>query len=62
MHETNYDISGVIGADQVSIGESVATYADKKAGPGKVITVNGFVLAGADKENYTLSTASAAPR
>ncbi|MGN6495316.1 MAG: YDG domain-containing protein [Agriterribacter sp.] len=59
LQPQHYNISGVIGEDEVSIGESVAAYADKKAGFDKTITVNGFVLAGADKGNYALSTESA---
>jgi hypothetical protein len=59
LQQGNYSISGVLVDDEVSIGESVAAYADKKVGSDKVITVNGFVLAGADKDNYSLSTASA---
>ena len=49
--------SDVIGSDSVLIS-GTAAYTDKKAEAGKAVTVNGFVLNGADAANYSVSTAS----
>src|SRR5690606_14101542 len=35
-----------------------AVYDNKNVGTGKTVTVNSFVLSGADKDNYTLTTTS----
>ena len=57
----NYVLSGLIGEDVVTVAGS-ANYADKNAGTGKTITVNGLTLSGAAGGNYVLAsnTASAA--
>ncbi len=54
----NYSLSGVEAGDAVTV-TGVASYADKNAASGIVITVNSFVLAGAQKDNYNLTTTSA---
>ncbi|AOM80468.1 hypothetical protein BFS30_26885 [Pedobacter steynii] len=54
----NYDLSGVLGTDAVTVS-GTATYDTKDAGTGKTVTANTFVLAGADKDNYSLSTLTA---
>lgn len=54
----NYTISGAITGDVVTVS-GVATYADGKAGVGKVVTATGFVLGGEDKDNYSLTTTTA---
>jgi len=42
-----------IGADVVAVnGSASGTFADKNAGSGKAVTVNGFTLSGADAGNY----------
>ncbi|WP_225422666.1 beta strand repeat-containing protein, partial [Pseudomonas huaxiensis] len=44
-----------IGQDEVSVsGTGAASFADKNAGTGKAVTVNGYTLSGADANNYTL--------
>ncbi|WP_207429040.1 YDG domain-containing protein [Pedobacter sp. SYSU D00535] len=53
----NYTLNGIETGDVVSVS-GTATYADEKVGAGKTITVNNFVLAGVDKDNYSLSTTS----
>src|SRR2546426_11175372 len=51
---------GVIGLDAVSInnGEYSATFTDEKVGDGKVVTVLGVALSGADLGNYTVAQPS----
>ncbi|MES2653155.1 MAG: YDG domain-containing protein [Bacteroidota bacterium] len=54
----NYTLTGVIGLDAVTVS-GTAAYDNVNIGTGKIISVNTFVLAGADAGNYTLSTTSA---
>jgi hypothetical protein len=57
----NYTFSGVLSGDVVSISEpSVGTYSDKNAGSGKVVTVTGVALSGADAADYSLSSTETA--
>ena len=54
-------LSGVISGDSVSYIGGTATFADKNAGAGKIVTATGLSLSGADAFNYTVnSTATAA--
>jgi filamentous hemagglutinin family protein len=48
-----------IGADDLVIGASSKTFADKNAGAGKTITVNGINATGADAGNYIWNTTAA---
>ena len=50
-------LSGVITGDSVSlsIGNGVGTFADKNVGNGKLVSVTGLSLTGADAVNYSLS-------
>ncbi|PXA99658.1 hypothetical protein DMC47_02220 [Nostoc sp. 3335mG] len=48
-------LSGVIVGDAVGTDGSVWTFADKNAGVGKTVTVNGTRLSGEDAGNYTLT-------
>ena len=54
----NYTLNGVVGSDAVTVS-GTASYDNANAGTGKTVTVNNFILAGAQKDNYTLSTTSA---
>ncbi|WP_207429042.1 YDG domain-containing protein [Pedobacter sp. SYSU D00535] len=54
----NYSLNGVENNDEVSVS-GTASYDSKAVGTGKTVTVTGFVLAGADKDNYSLTTPSA---
>jgi gliding motility-associated-like protein len=54
----NYSLAGISGTDEVTVSGS-ATYDNQNAGTAKTITADTFVLAGTDKDNYTLSTTSA---
>ena len=54
----NYSLSGVVSGDVLS-ASGTAVYDNKNVGAGKAVTANTFVLAGADKDNYNLTTASA---
>jgi len=55
----NYTLTGILGTDAVTVS-STATYDNKDAGTGKTVTAEAFVLAGAQKDNYSLTTTSAA--
>jgi len=56
---SNGSLSGVVGADTVSINSSgaSATFSDANAGAGKTVTAAGYALSGAQSSNYTLSSA-----
>ncbi|NKR04446.1 filamentous hemagglutinin, partial len=44
-----------IGGDAVSVtGSGIGAFADKNAGTGKAVAVNGYTLSGTDAGNYTL--------
>jgi hypothetical protein len=51
----NYSLQNIESGDDVSVA-GTATYNDAKAGVNKTITVNSFVLSGAQKDNYQLLT------
>ena len=48
-------VNGVIDGDEVTVINGTASFADKKAGTGKLVTFSGFSLSGADAGNYVLS-------
>ncbi|MGN6820978.1 MAG: YDG domain-containing protein [Sphingomonas sp.] len=48
-------LNGVVSGDAVGTGGTTFTFSDKNAGTGKVVTVAGTVLTGADRGNYTLT-------
>ncbi len=54
----NYILEGIEAGDMVSV-TGQAAYNNADAGINKAITATGFVLSGADKDNYTLQTLSA---
>jgi gliding motility-associated-like protein len=54
----NYSLTGIQGSDAVTVS-GTANYDTKTIGNAKTITANAFVLAGADKDNYNLTTTSA---
>jgi gliding motility-associated-like protein len=54
----NYSLNGLVGADALTIS-ATARYNTSLAANGKTITVDNFVLAGAQKDNYSLTTVSA---
>ena len=57
LTSANYTLSGVIGADKVTLNNSAsAYYADKNAGTGKTVNVSGLSLTGDDAGNYTVNT------
>src|SRR5262249_21781337 len=45
-------ITGVISGDTVSLAQATANFSDKNVGNNKTVTVNAFVLSGADAGNY----------
>jgi hypothetical protein len=49
------NISGVIAGDQVGTTGSTFAFVDKNAGTGKIVTLTGTTLTGADAGNYTIS-------
>ncbi|WP_449436701.1 YDG domain-containing protein, partial [Pedobacter steynii] len=54
----NYSLTGVLGTDAVTVS-GTAGYDTNTKGTGKTITAGTFVLDGADKDNYSLSTTTA---
>ncbi|WP_374630877.1 beta strand repeat-containing protein [Pannonibacter indicus] len=48
-------LNGVILGDDVSLATALGAYADKNAGNGKIITITGLTLGGAEAGNYTVS-------
>jgi hypothetical protein len=56
----NYTLSGAARGANVSLNDPLnGTYDDKNVGTGKLVTVRGLALVGADAGNYTLTSASA---
>lgn len=55
----NLALSGLVAGDTVTVGGGGAVYADKNAGTGKTITVNGVTINGADASNYVLASTTA---
>lgn len=52
----NYTVTGAITGDSVALNNPTSgTYNDKTAGTGKLVTVAGLALTGADKDNYTVA-------
>jgi filamentous hemagglutinin family protein len=49
--------AGVIAGDDIAFGGS-ASFADKHAGIGKIVTVNGIAASGADAGNYSFNTSA----
>ena len=57
----NYDgvtIAGVITGDVVTITSATGAFADKNVGNGKLVTIGNYILGGADKDNYVLTSQS----
>jgi len=52
---TGGSLTGIIGADEVTITAGNGTFADKNVGNAKEVTASGYAIAGADVANYTLS-------
>lgn len=48
-------LNGVIMGDDVSLATALGAYADKNAGNGKIITITGLTLGGAEAGNYSVS-------
>lgn len=53
-------LNGVISGDVVGTSGTTFTFADKNAGAGKTVNVNGTTLTGADAGNYTLTIPASA--
>src|SRR5204863_1512687 len=52
-------LSGVLGADDVSLSGGSGSFASKTAGTGKTVTATGLSLSGADAANYQLGSTTA---
>lgn len=52
-------LTGVVGADVVSLTGGTATFANKNVGAGKVVTATGLSLTGTNAGKYTLASTSA---
>jgi hypothetical protein len=58
---SNYDLSGVVGSDSVLLNSpSAGVYDTKDVGTGKIVTVSGVALTGADANNYVLASTTLA--
>ncbi|MNX41787.1 hypothetical protein D3C86_721950 [compost metagenome] len=55
----NYSLTGLTTGDIVSVTSTTATYQNSNAGTGKTITASNFVLSGAQKDYYNLTTTTA---
>jgi filamentous hemagglutinin family protein len=54
----NYQLTGVLGSDVVALNDpATGTYDTKDAGSGKIVTVSGVALTGADAGNYSIASA-----
>lgn len=53
----NYQLTGVVATDDVAVS-CTGTYNNSSVGKNKAITITGFALSGADKENYTMTGGS----
>ena len=54
LDTTDASFSGIVSGDSLSIGSASGAFTDKNAGMGKIVTVTGITLGGADAGNYTL--------
>lgn len=54
-----YVLHGLVNDDEVSVASATAVFEHSGAGSDKPITATGFTLAGADRDNYVLTTTSA---
>jgi filamentous hemagglutinin family protein len=45
-----------VAGDSLAVGAAGASFADKNAGAGKTVTVNGIAISGLDAANYTVNT------
>jgi len=55
----NYQLSGVVNGDDVSLNDpATGSYDNKDVGTGKPVSVTGLAISGADAGNYMLSSAS----
>lgn len=48
--------SGIVGTEDVTIGTVVSEFSDMNIGTGKTVSLVNSLLAGADKDNYSIST------
>lgn len=55
----NGSLSGVIGADNVSLIGGTAVFSDKNVGTGKIVTTTGLSLTGTDAGDYSLASSGA---
>jgi hypothetical protein len=51
--------SGVVPGDAITFSDTSSAFADKNAGNGKTVTVNGITATGADSGNYAYNTSTA---
>src|SRR5205085_512342 len=53
---TDRSVNGTINGDDVSLLAGIASFADKKVGANKTVTLAGAALAGTDADNYLLTS------
>lgn len=56
---TSRTLSGVVGTDDVALTGGTATFSDKNAATGKLVTATGFSLGGTTAPNYVLTATTA---
>ena len=55
---TDLSVDGIVGSDAVALAGGSATFSDKTAAIGKIVTVTGLSLTGADAAKYTLASSN----
>ena len=59
LSDANYSLSGAINGDTVALNDPTSgTYDNANAGTGKLVTVSGLAISGADSGNYMLAATS----
>jgi filamentous hemagglutinin family protein len=62
LADDNYSLTGVVSGDQVSLNDPTSgSYDTPAAGSGKLVSVSGLALSGADAANYIVNGTAAAP-
>jgi len=59
LSEGNYQVSGLVNGDSLTLGSSAAAYASANVGSGITVSASGVSIAGAKASDYTLATTTA---
>ena len=55
----NYQFTGLVPGDSVTLNDPLGVYDSKNVGTGKTVSVSGLALVGANKDNYVLTSTAA---